>query len=153
MASLQNYMMDEHGRARALKRGGGQQLVSLDQKTAEAEAALSASLHLDDVRSFDLTWASSIVKRSWEKMQKNLTAEGKAEWLSELRPFVDGAGAAPNQQEVAARLGVPIATLRTWLSRLRHRYRDVLRAEVASTMSDSASVEQELRYLHQVLTS
>ena len=95
-------MRDEHGRAQALKRGGGQQVVSLDQKTAEAEAALSASIHLDDVRSYDLTWASSIVRRSWEQMQKNLAAEGKAQWLSELKPFVDGAGAAPpNQQEVA----------------------------------------------------
>ncbi len=152
LTSLQNYMKDEHGRARALKRGGGQQVVSLDQKSAEAEAALSASIHLDDVHSYDLAWASSIVKRSWEQMQKNLTAEGKAEWLSELRPFVDGAGAAPpNQQEVAARLGVPIATLRTWLARLRHRYREILRAEVASTVSDPASVDQELHYLHQIL--
>ena len=94
------------------------------------------------------------MKRSWEQLQKNLTAEGKGQWLSELKPFVDGAGAAPpNQQEVAARLGVPIATLRTWLSRLRHRYREILRAEVASTVSDSASVEQELHYLHQILTA
>jgi len=152
LSSLQNYMRDEHGRAQALKRGGGQPTVSLDQRTAEAEAAMSACVHLDDVSSFDLTWASSIVRRSWEQMQKNLTAEGKAEWLSELKPFVDGAGAAPpNQQEVAARLGVPIATLRTWLARLRHRYREVLRAEVASTVSDPASVDQELHYLHQIL--
>src|SRR6478735_2651028 len=152
LTSLQNYMRDEHGRAHALKRGGGQQAVSLDQRTAEAEAALSSSLHLDDVRSYDLTWAASIVRRAWEQMQKNLSAEGKAEWLSELKPFVDGAGAVPpNQQEVAARLGVPIATLRTWLARLRHRYREVLRAEVASTVSDPASVDQELHYLHQIL--
>ena len=152
LASLQNFINDQHGRAQALKRGGGQQAVSLDQKSAEAEAALSASIHLDDVRSYDLTWASSIVRRSWEQMQKNLTAEGKAQWLSELKPFVDGAGATPpNQQEVAARLGVPIATLRTWLARLRHRYREILRAEVASTVSDPASVDQELHYLHQIL--
>ena len=49
------------------------------------------------------------------------------------------------------RLGVPIATLRTWLARLRHRYREILRAEVASTVSDPASVDQELQYLHQIL--
>ena len=76
------------------------------------------------------------------------------EWLRELRPFIDGAGAAPlNQQEVATRLGVPVATLRTWLSRLRHRYRETLRAEVASTVSDLASVDQELHYLHQLLAA
>ena len=55
LSSLQNFMMDQQGRARAQKRGGGQQLVSLDQRGAEAEAALSASFHLDDVRSFDVT--------------------------------------------------------------------------------------------------
>jgi len=52
---------------------------------------------------------------------------------------------------VAARLGVPIATLRTWLWRLRQRYRDSLRTEVASTVSDPADVDEELRYLHQIL--
>ncbi len=117
---------------------------------------MSACIHLDDVSSFDLTWASSIVRRSWEQMQKTLTAEGKAEWLSELRPFVDGAGAAPpNQQDVANRLGVPIATLpghgwrclrvTTWAPG------EILRAEVASTVSDPANVDQELHYLHQIL--
>ena len=154
LSSLQNYMKDEHGRARALKRGGGQHVVSLDQKSAEAEAALSAIVHMDDVCSFDITWAAGIVRRSWEQMQKKLAAEGKAQWLSELRPFVDGAGPAPaDQQEVAERLGVPVATLRTWLSRLRHRYREILRAEIANTVSDSDSIDQEMRYLHQVLTA
>jgi RNA polymerase sigma-70 factor (ECF subfamily) len=67
---------------------------------------------------------------------------------------VDGAGPAPpNQQEVAARLGVPVATLRTWLSRLRQRYREILRAEVASTLSDPGTIDDEMRYLHQVLTA
>ena len=89
-----------------------------------------------------------------EEVPSNLEAEGKGHWLRELRPFVDGAGGAPgNQQEVAARLGVPVATLRTWLSRLRHRYRETLRAEVASTVSDLASVDQELHYLHQLLAA
>jgi len=152
LSSLQNFIMDQHGRAQALKRGGGQKAVSLDQRTAEAEAAISSLIHLDDVSSYDLTWASAIARRSWQQMQTNLAAEGKAQWLRELRPFVDGAGAAPpNQQDVADRLGVPIATLRTWLARLRHRYREILRIEVAKTVSDPASVDQELRYLHQIL--
>jgi DNA-directed RNA polymerase specialized sigma24 family protein len=152
LSSLQNFMMDEHGRAQALKRGGGQQVLSLDQYSAEAEAAMAASIHLNEVTSYDLSWASGIARRSWQQMQKTLAAEGKSQWLSELKPFVDGAGAAPpNQEEVATRLGIPVATLRTWLSRLRHRYRDILRAEVASTVSDPAHVDQELQYLHQIL--
>jgi RNA polymerase sigma factor (sigma-70 family) len=154
LSSLENYMRDEYGRARALKRGGGQNIISFDQKTTEAEAAFQASIHLDDMRLFDVTWATAITRRAWEQMQKSLQAEGKGHWLRELRPFVDGAGGTPpNQQEVADRLGIPVATLRTWLSRLRHRYRETLRAEVASTVSDLASVDQELHYLHELLAA
>ena len=69
-------------------------------------------------------------------------------------PFVDGTGRTPpNQQEAAQKLGVPIATLRTWLWRLRQRYREALRMEVASTVSDPADVDQELQYLYQILTA
>jgi RNA polymerase sigma-70 factor (ECF subfamily) len=85
-------------------------------------------------------------------LQNDFVTEGKAEWLEELRPFVAGGGVTPpNQEEAAARLGVPIATLRTWLSRLRQRYRESLRTEVASTVSNPADVDQELHHLYQIL--
>jgi RNA polymerase sigma-70 factor (ECF subfamily) len=71
-----------------------------------------------------------------------------------LRPFVAGGGKTPlNQEEAAQKLGVPIATLRTWLSRLRQRYREALRTEVAGTVSDPSDVDQELHYLYQILTT
>jgi hypothetical protein len=72
--------------------------------------------------------------------------------LEVLRPFVAGGDRTPpNQEEAAERLGVPIATLRTGLSRLRQRYRETLRREVANTVSDPAEVDEELHYLYQIL--
>ena len=59
----------------------------------------------------------------------------------------------PNQQEAAGRLGVPPATLRTWLSRLRQRYREAVRIELASTVSDPADLDQELHYLCEILVA
>jgi RNA polymerase sigma-70 factor (ECF subfamily) len=110
--------------------------------------------HLSDSRGYDLMWASNIVKRAWQHLQNAFEAEGKAEWLEVLRPFVDDTERTPpNQQEAAEKLGVPIATLRTWLWRLRQRYREALRMEVASTVSDPADVDQELQYLYQILTT
>ena len=92
------------------------------------------------------------MKRAWQHLQNAFEEEGKAESLEVLRPFVAGGGRTPpNQEEAAERLGVPIATLRTWLSRLRQRYREALRREVASTVSDPADVDQELHYLYQIL--
>src|SRR5207237_8514840 len=82
--------------------------------------------HLSDSRGYDLMWASNIVKRAWQHLQNAFEAEGKAEWLEVLRPFVDGTGRTPpNQQEAAKKLGVPIAKMSTWLWGMCMRYRVV----------------------------
>src|SRR5438874_6890252 len=151
LGSLQNFLFNEYDRARALKRGGGGQIVSIEEHLPEAEAAMLATAHLSDAGCYDLVWASNIVTRAWQSLQNAFVAEGKAEWLEELRPFVAGGSITPpNQEEAAARLGMPIATLRTWLSRLRQRYRESLRMEVANTVSDPADVDQELHHLYQL---
>src|SRR5258707_9440928 len=152
LGSLQNFLFNEYDRARALKRGGGHRIVLIDEHLPEAEASMMATPQLSDSRCYDLVWASNIVKRAWQHLQNAFEEEGKAESLEVLRPFVAGGGRTPpNQEEAAERLGVPIATLRTWLSRLRQRYRETLRREVASTVSDPAEVDQELHYLYQIL--
>ena len=152
LGSLENFLYNEYDRARALKRGGDRQILSIEQHLPEAEAAMLATVHLSDAACYDLAWASNIVSRAWKNLQDQFEAEGKAEWLEELRPFVAGGGMrTPSQEEAAARLGVPIATLRTWLSRLRQRFRESLRAEVGSTVSDPADIDGELRHLYEIL--
>lgn len=152
LTSLQNFLFNEYDRMRAIKRGGGRQVLSIDEHLPEAEAAMLATSHLSDAGCYDLVWASNIVSRAWQNLENEFVAEGRAEWLEELRPFVAGGSATPPDQEQAAtRLGVPIATLRTWLSRLRQRYRESLRAEVASTVSNPADIDAELRHLYQIL--
>jgi RNA polymerase sigma-70 factor (ECF subfamily) len=152
LTSLQNFVMDERDRSRTIKRGGGQRILSFDEYQPEVEAAMLATAHLDDVSCYDITWASNIARRAWQHLHQVLAAEGRSKLLEELKPFIAGAGAMPStHEEAAARLGVPIATLRTWLSRLRQRYRTLLRMEVASTVSDPADVDAELHYLYRIL--
>jgi len=152
LGSLQNFLFNEYDRAHALKRGGGKQILSIDAHLPEAEASMMETKHLSDSAAYDLVWASNVVKRAWQRLEKEFEAEGKAESLEVLRPFVAGGGRTPpNQEDAATKLGIPIATLRTWLSRLRQRYREALRTEVASTVSDPADVDQELHYLYQML--
>jgi RNA polymerase sigma-70 factor (ECF subfamily) len=153
LGSFQNFLFNEYDRSRALKRGGGRQVLSIDDYLPEAEASMMGTRHLSDSAAYDLVWASNVMKRAWQHLENAFEAEGKAEWLEVLRPFVAGGGRTPvSQEEAAAKLGVPIATLRTWLSRLRQRYREALRTEVANTVSDPADVDQELHYLYRVLT-
>ena len=153
LGSLQKFLANEFDRAQALKRGGGRQILSIDDENfSEAEASILATAEADPASSFDLAWAAEVVKRAWQQLEDAFAAQGKVRWLEEMRPFVAGGSVAlPNQDEVAARLAIPIATFRTSLMRLRHRYREALRDEVARTVSDPAEVDEELQYLYRIL--
>jgi DNA-directed RNA polymerase specialized sigma24 family protein len=154
LGSLQKFLFNEWDRARALKRGGGYRIASIDDHLPEAEASVMDVVYFSDSRCYDLSWAGNVVKRAWRHLQNAFEAEGKAEWLEVLKPFVAGRGLTPpNQEEAARKLRIPIATLRTWACRLRQRYREALRKEVANTVSDPADVDQELHYLYEILTA
>ena len=77
----------------------------------------------------------------------------KAQLFNGLKPFLTGGVGLPNQTEVAAKLGMPIETLRSHLSRLRARYRELLREEVARTIAVADDVDEELRHLCRILTA
>ena len=94
------------------------------------------------------------MNRAWKNVRERLAAEGKRQLVDELRPFVAGGTTVPpNQEDVAKRLGTSVENLRVSLSRLRQTYRHALRAEVASTVSNPAEIDDELHYVYQVLTS
>lgn len=154
LGSLQNFLLKERQHARRIKRGGEQQFVSFDTLLPNAEAAMQATSHLSDVNSYDGAWACSVVTQAWKNLRETFAAEGKGEWIDGLKPFIAGGTTElPNQEDVARRLGVPVATFRVWLTRLRQRYRDALRAVVASTVSDPADIDDELQHLYRILTS
>jgi DNA-directed RNA polymerase specialized sigma24 family protein len=81
LGSLQNFLANVHDRARALKRGGGRELISFDEHLPEAEAAMFATAHLDDVSCYDVTWAANVVTQAWKHLQEALVAKGKGQWL------------------------------------------------------------------------
>jgi len=154
LGALQNYLLKQHERMSAIKRGCGKQIVSFDDQIIDAEAAMHATMHLNEVTSYDAACASSIVARAWKNVRVRLAAEGKREWVDELRPFVAGGTmTAPNQEEVAKRLGTSVENFRVSLSRLRQTYRHALRAEVASTVSDPKDIDDELHYVYRILTA
>ena len=103
---------------------------------------------------YDVAWASPIVTRAWKSLRERFAAEGKLEWIDELRPFIAGGTAAPpNQEEVAKRLETSVETLRVWFTRLRQRDMRNASAEVASTVSNPAEIDAQLHYVYQILTS
>jgi RNA polymerase sigma-70 factor (ECF subfamily) len=152
LKSLENFLANEHKYGQRIKRGGGRQIISIDENTPQIEAAMAATSELENSASYDVFWASLMVERAWKNLEKSLAVQGDAHSLELLTPFIAGGdGTPPNQEEVASRMKIPVATLRTWISRLRQQYRQCLRLEVASTVPNDADVDEELRYLYEIL--
>lgn len=159
LASLKNFLSDARDREQALKRGGGYQFVPLHESQTEAAETLlkesSSPGHgaMDEDLLFERSWAETLVTATLDRVAATYQAEGKESFFQELQAFLKvGAAPLPTYPELAARLGVAESTLRSHVTRLRSRYREVLRAEVRRTVKSEAEVDGELRELLRVLT-
>ena len=149
IGALKHFLANERDRARAGKRGGGQATISMDEHPMIAEAAPCEDL---EAAFYDQSWAANLMDRAWQQLQAAFAREGNERWLEAVKPLlVGGATTVPGQDEVACRLGQHPATLRTALRRLRQRYRDALRAEVAQTVASPDEIDEEMHYLYRVL--
>lgn len=152
---LKRFLSAAHAHEHRIKRGGEQEFVFLDQDLAAVEALCASESGsegpADEERLFEWHWAEALVRRAMKTLQMEYAIGAKPRIFSELQPFLTGGAHLPSQTEVAQRLSVPIETLRSHLSRLRTRYREILRAEIGRTVSRDADVDDELRYLCQVL--
>jgi len=151
LASVKNFLADNWDRNQAIWRGGGYQFIPLDSQTAEAfydapSASDSTAEHL-----FELRWAKSLTSGALDSLRQELQTEGKLKLFEQLKNFLTGGTVIPSYDEASARLGVPRATVKTHVHRLRQRYREIVRREIARTVSAPHEVDEELRYLCSVL--
>ena len=156
LASVKNFLADTADRERTLKRGGGQSFLPLQEEQVDDAESLfqsysGATSNGDQI--FDRSWAEALIATGLERLSADYESESKAKLFNELRVFLtSGAGPLPTYAELAVRLGVTESTLRSHVTRLRARYRKVLRAEVRRTVDTEAEVDEELHELLHVLT-
>jgi DNA-directed RNA polymerase specialized sigma24 family protein len=151
LASVKNFLSDNWDRGRAVKRGGDFEFVSLDRETAESfyDAGSAADSMAESL--FDVRWAKTLTSGALNSLRWELYAEGKIEIFEQLKSFLIGGSVLPSYGEASTRTGFPAATVKTHVHRLRLRYRELVRREVARTVSGPHQVDEELRYLCSVL--
>jgi len=149
LASVKHFLANDWDREQALKRGGDYQFVSLNSETAEAfyDAAPDSTAE----RLFDLRWATTLTTGALNSLRRELQTEGNVKLFEQLSSFLTGGSLIPSYDEVSARTGLPRATVKTHVHRLRLRYREILRAEIARTVSSPDEIDEELRYLCNIL--
>jgi RNA polymerase sigma factor (sigma-70 family) len=158
LSCLKNVLADAHDREQALRRGGGRDLLSLNEaQVAEEESlfqARSAAAHApNEDRQFERRWAETLIAGALERLATHYRDENKKKLFEELKVFLTGTTPLPTYADLAARLEAPESTLRGEVTRLRARYRETLRFEVRRTVDRAADVEDELRELLRVLTT
>ena len=156
LASLKNYMSDVWDRERARKRGGDYEFVLLDDEIDAIEALCSretAALTWSEEQQYERSWAAALVARALERIRSEFNNGPKAHVFAALTPFLTGGVGLPSHESVARKLDMPTDTLRSHLARLRARYREFVREEVARTIGPADDVDEELRHLRRILTA
>jgi RNA polymerase sigma factor (sigma-70 family) len=156
LASLKNFLADASDREGTLKRGGRQVFLPLhEQQVEDAESIFqNYSSTSNEDRLFDRSWAEALIAAGLERLSADYKNEAKEKLFNELRIFLTrGAEPLPSYAELATRLGMTESTLRSHVTRLRARYRQVLRAEVRRTVDTETEVDEELHELLRVLTA
>ncbi len=152
LASVKHFLADDRDREQAIKRGGDYKFVSLDQETAEAfyDAASVADSTAESL--FELRWAKSLTAGALNSLREELQAEGKLDLFQQLKNFLTGGSVLPSYDDASARTGLPRATVKTHVHRLRQRYREIVRREIARTVSAPHEIDEELHYLCNILS-
>jgi RNA polymerase sigma-70 factor (ECF subfamily) len=156
LGAVRHFLGDLRDRERALKRGGGTPLESLDLPASNDS---SPGFQIADARAeipdtfFDRQWAFAILERAFTQLAAEQEAAGKSTHYAVLKPWLVGETAALPQSNAARALGLSEGAIKVSIHRLRKRFRELVRAEVIHTLPDPAEADAELSYLIDVLAA
>jgi len=152
LASLKHFLANEWDRSQAQKRGGGHILIPLDQETTEHRYQLEPREELTAEKIYERRWALTLLDQVLDRLRDEFLAGGKGAQFEALKIFLSaGKGSIP-YATVAAKLGSTPEAIKVAVHRLRKRYRELLRAEIANTVTTPAEVDEEIRYLFRALS-
>ena len=149
LTSLKFFVADEEDRQHARKRGGA--AVPLDCASGEERYQREPAHDETPERIFERRWALSVLDRVVERLRSEFVYHGRPEHFERLKVFLLGQSDAP-YAALAREMNTSEGALKVAIHRLRKRYRDLFRQEIADTVADPAEVESELRFLAGVLT-
>ncbi len=147
LASLKHFLINEWKKSQRLKRGGGETPLSLDWQTADTKFQVAATSEPSPDKAFDREWALALLSKVIERLQKECETDGKAKLFERLKIFLTAGKGESSHAEAAQKLGMDETAVRVAVHRLRKRYRQLLRDEIAQTLADAADVDEEMRAL------
>jgi RNA polymerase sigma-70 factor (ECF subfamily) len=147
LSSMNNFLHNEHDQATALKRGGGREIVSWEEHTAEGRYAREPASGLSPEEVFEKRWGATLLERVLARLREESGSVERQELFDQLKPHLWGEDDATPYAQLATRFNLSVSALKVTVHRLRRRYRDLLREEIAQTVVDPSEVADEIQHL------
>jgi RNA polymerase sigma-70 factor (ECF subfamily) len=153
LARLKNFLANEWTYQRRQKRGGGQAPFSLDEAAAEGRYGEEPRDNTTPEILFERRWAQTVLDQVFNRLAAEYQGLEQAARFAELKHFLIDAREASSYAEAASRLAMSENAVKSAIHRLRRRYRELFREEIAATVATSEEVDEEIRYLFSVLSA
>ena len=147
LAALKHFLSDEWDKARAEKCGGGQTFISLEAHNAEELYLLEPDPGAPAEQIFEQRWALTLLAQALARLREEFVAAGKTREFDHLRVFLSNPTTDGAYDAVAVNLELAVDTVAVKVHRLRQRYGELIRAEIAQTVASPADIEEELQHL------
>jgi RNA polymerase sigma-70 factor (ECF subfamily) len=150
LTALKRFLANEWDRARTEKRGGKRTIIALDRESAESRYQIEPAHELSPDKLYERQWAQALLDRVMNLLGEEHANAGKAEWFARLSGTLGRPRGEAPYRDLAAALGTTEAAVKMGVQRLRARYRALLRAEVAHTVTRPEEIDEEIRHLFTV---
>ncbi len=147
LAAVNHFLADEWDKTRTQKRGGGEKLLSLDEDGFERRYGQEMASDLNPEKLYDQQWATILLEQGIKRLREEFITAGKVRKFELLKPFLTQEAAPGIYDTLAVELHASVGSIAVAVHRLRQRYRELVRAELAQTVSSRAEVDEELRHL------
>jgi RNA polymerase sigma-70 factor (ECF subfamily) len=151
LAALNHFLSNEWDRVRAIKRGARLTFISIDETSPEHRSLIESIADLPAERAFEKRWATALLDKAFERLRRESIQAGRGELFDRLKRFLAGEPDAGEYGAVAAQLGWTQSSVAVAVHRLRQRYGELVREEIAHTVSEPAGVDAEMRDLFAAL--
>ncbi len=152
LACLKHFLADEWEKARTAKRGGGAASVALDWERAEGRYQSEAGAEASAETLYERRWALELLDHVLNQLREEAVASGKEPVFDQLQGSLLGERPAETYAQLGERLGLSETAVKVTVHRLRQRYRELLREQIAHTVARPEEIEEEMRYLFEVVS-
>jgi RNA polymerase sigma factor (sigma-70 family) len=151
LAFVKHFLSEQREKAGAQKRGGGQVLLSLDAGEGEEGYLAEPADELTPEQIFERRWVQTLLQRAFDRLAAEYATVDKSALFEALKNFQPRQPGSPTFAQIGARLGTTEAAVKSAMQRMRQRHREILRAEIAQTVTSAKQVEEEVRHMRRVM--